>query len=148
MPNIREEMPLLARHEGEWHGTYIYLDTKGAIIDQHASVLRCSFPEDGEFPYFQTNDYTWPDGKTEHHEFPASYKDKQIWFLTERIDGHCWEVDNHTMVLTWNYVAMPDVQLYELIYLDTTGTKRTRTWHWLKAGECFQRTIIDERKVV
>lgn len=144
---IKDEMPLLARHEGEWHGTYTVLDKEGNVIDRHRSVLHCTFPDNAALPYFQTNDYTWDDGRTEHHEFPAAYRDGKIFFDTERIDGYCWEVDDHCMVLTWRYKAIPGVGLYELIHLDDTGTIRSRTWQWLKDGECFQRTIIDEKKI-
>ncbi len=144
--SVREEMPLLARHEGQWVGTYTFIDTAGNIIDKHASRLTCSFPTEGEFPYFQTNSYTWEDGRTEAIEFPASYKDGKLWFDTERINGYCWEVDDHCIVLRWTYVADPTVSLYELIHLDDSGDNRTRTWHWLKNGMCFQRTLIDEKR--
>ena len=146
MSNIRQEMPLLARHEGVWEGTYTFVDPNSNVIDKHRSRLTCSFPEEGEFPYFQVNEYTWDDGKTERIEFPATYKDGKIWFDTERINGFCWEVDDHCIVLHWVYVKDPSITLYELIHLDDSGTKRTRTWHWLKDGACFQRTLIDERR--
>jgi hypothetical protein len=145
--SIREEMPLLARHEGEWEGTYTFVDPSGKIIDQHRSHLTCSFPDAGEFPYLQTNSYTWPDGRTEVIEFPAAYKDGKLWFDTERINGYCWEVDELAMVLKWTYVKDPSVTLYELILLDESGNNRTRTWHWRKDGVCFQRTLIDEKRV-
>lgn len=144
---IREEMPLLARHEGEWHGTYTVIDTEGNILDRHRSVLNCTFPTDGSVPYHQTNHYYWDDGREEHIEFPANYADGKLIFDTERIDGFCWEADEHVIVLHWIYKADPSVTLYELIHLDDTNTNRTRTWHWLKDGVCFQRTIIDEKKV-
>jgi hypothetical protein len=38
------------------------------------------------------------------------------------------------------------VGLYEMINLDPTGNHRTRTWHWLKDGACFQRTLINETR--
>src|SRR5688572_14236002 len=101
--SIREEMPLLARHEGVWEGTYTFIDPAGNIIDRHRSRLTCSFPEEGEFPYFQTNEYTWDDGRTERIEFPAAYKDNKIWFDTERINGYCWEADETAIVLKWTY---------------------------------------------
>lgn len=144
---IKDEMPLLARHEGEWHGTYTVIDREANVIDRHRSVLRCMFPAEGEFPYVQTNHYTWDDGREEHIEFPATYKDGKLFFDTERINGFCWETDEHTIVLHWVYVADPSVELYELIYLDDSGTNRTRTWHWLKDGVLFQRTLINETKV-
>ena len=144
---IKEGMPLLARHEGEWHGTYTHVDPEGNITDRHRSELVCSFPTEGEYPYFQTNKYTWDDGKEEFIEFPGSYRDGKLHFDTERISGYCWEVDDHAIVLTWKYVKDPSISLYELILLDDSGTNRTRTWHWIKDGVCFQRTLIDEKKI-
>lgn len=144
---IKEEMPLLARHEGEWEGTYTVIDRDNNITDHHRSYLTNTFPTVGEFPYLQTNTYTWDDGRTETIEFPASYKDGKLWFDTERINGFCWEVDEHCIVLHWIYNADPTVTLYELIYLDDAGQNRTRTWQWLKDGVCFQRTLINEKRV-
>jgi hypothetical protein len=145
--SIREEMPLLARHEGEWRGTYIFLDPDANVIDRHECHLTHTFPEEGEVSYFQTNDYRWPDGRTEHIEFPATYKDGRIWFDTERINGYAWEVDEQTIVLHWRYVADASVYLYEMIQLDASGNHRTRTWHWFKDGVCFQRTLVAEERV-
>lgn len=145
--SIKDEMPLLARHEGEWHGTYTFVDDAGKILDKHSSIVVCSFPEEGEWPYFQTNRYRWSDGRDQLIEFPASYKDGKIYFDTERINGYAWEVDERTIVLTWRYVANPQEYLYEMIQLDDSGTHRTRTWHWFRDGICYQRTLIDEKKV-
>lgn len=144
---IRDEMPLLARHEGEWEGRYRFVDPEGRVVDEHASRLRCTFPDDGEHAYHQVNEYRWDDGRTEVLHFPATYADGAIHFDTDRMKGHAWEVDEHCIVLTWVYKADPTVSLYELIHLDAAGTHRTRTWHWLRDGVCFQRTLIDERKV-
>lgn len=144
---IKDEMPLLARHEGQWAGTYTFIDRSNTITDHHESHLTCSFPEDGEYPYLQVNEYRWPDGREERIEFPGSYADGKLHFDTERIKGFCWEIDERCIVLHWQYQADPSVTLYELIHLDDSGKHRTRTWHWFKDGQCFQRTLIDERKV-
>jgi hypothetical protein len=145
---IREEMPLLARHEGEWEGTYTFVNPAGEIIDRHRSHLTCAFPDDDEeFPYRQTNRYAWEDGRTEEIDFPGMYKDGKLYFDTERINGYCWEVDDHCIVLTWRYQQDPSVTLYELIHLDESGNNRSRTWQWFKNGVCFQRTLIDEKRV-
>ena len=34
---IREDMPLLARHEGVWDGTYTYFNAANEKIDEHQS---------------------------------------------------------------------------------------------------------------
>ena len=70
--DMRKEMPVLARHEGEWKGEYIHVTPDNEILDRHASHLICSFPSDGDFNYFQKNIYTWDDGKREEIDFPLS----------------------------------------------------------------------------
>ena len=41
---IREEMPVLARHEGVWDGVYTYFDSQDREIDRHKSRLFCRIP--------------------------------------------------------------------------------------------------------
>ena len=144
---IKEDMPLLARHEGEWQGTYTFVDVKGQVIDHHEAQLSNTFPTDGEFPYHQTNRYRWEDGRTEVLEFPATYRDGQIWFDTDRMYGHAWEVDDRTIVLTWTYKGQEDIYLYEMIQLSADGNHRARTWHWFKDDQIFQRTLINEHRI-
>jgi hypothetical protein len=147
MSNIKEEMPLLARHEGEWEGVYTEFDPDGNIIDRHQSHLSCTFPESGPYPYYQINRYTWKDGKTEEHHFPATFHDGRIWFDTERIDGSAWQADDKTILLYWERKGMPNVTLHEMIHLSDDGNHRSRTWHWCKDGVLFKRTIIKEQRM-
>jgi hypothetical protein len=144
---IKDEMPVLARHEGEWEGEYIYVDPEGRILDRHTSHLSCLFPSDGPHPYYQINRYVWADGRREEHQFPAAFKDRKIWFDSERIKGHAWEIDENTVVLTWAYKQEPESPLYEMIQISPDGNNRARTWHWFKNGELVKRTLIKERRV-
>lgn len=144
---IREDMPVLARHEGEWKGTYIHVDDKGAIIDQHRSHLTCTFPKSGDPAYFQTNVYEWEDGRREELKFPAEYRDRRIWWDTERITGSAWEIDDNTVVLTWSRKDIPGASLYEMIQISPDSNHRARTWHWFENGQLFKRTLITEERV-
>lgn len=145
---IKDDMKLLARHEGEWEGTYTHIDTDGTILDHHRSRLSCRFPEDDPtHAYRQINTYTWDDGRQEVIDFPATYADGQIWFDTERIRGHAWEIDDNTIVLTWVYKAQEDVYLYEMIQLSQNGRDRARTWHWFENDRIVKRTLINERRI-
>jgi hypothetical protein len=144
---IREEMPLLVRHEGEWVGTYTITDAEGNILDRHQSHLICSFPHEGEYPYVQTNIYTWPDGRREELSFPATYHDGKIWFDTERIKGFAWEVDPITIILTWTYSFDPAKALYETIQISPDGNHRARNWQWFEHGELVKRTLIKEKRL-
>lgn len=144
---IREQMPVLARHEGDWEGSYIWVDTDGNVTDRHRSRLSCTFPDSGDFEYLQINRYTWPDGREEVNEFPATLRDGQIWFDTDRIYGHAWEIDERTLCLTWVRKDDPAGYFYEMIQLDDSGTNRARVWQWFEGGVCRRRTLITEHRV-
>ncbi|GGI81864.1 hypothetical protein GCM10007973_17870 [Polymorphobacter multimanifer] len=148
---IKEDMPLLARHEGVWEGTYKYYNSEGLVVDEHASRLFCRFKDDAEFPYHQTNHYTWADGRTDIRDFPARYHDKRVWWDNELIQGYAAEVgfDEHarTVMLYWQRTGDPELYLYEMIQISDDGQSRCRTWHWIRAGKLETRTAIEERLV-
>ena len=147
MSNIREEMPVLVRHEGDWQGTYTIVDNEGNIIDKHTSHLTCQFTENAEYPYFQTNRYEWANGKKEEYQFPGIYRDKKIWFNTERLDGYAWEVDNSTIILWITYKGIADSYIYEMINISPDNNHRAITWHWFQNDQIVKRTIIKEERV-
>jgi len=146
MSSIREEMPVLVRHEGDWVGTYKLIDLEGNILDKHESHLTCQFPEDEPYAYYQINRYKWADGKLEEHQFPGTYRDKATWFDTERIDGKAWEVDDATIILRFGYKSIPNAYLYEMIQISPCNNYRSRTWHWFKNNQIYQRTLIQEER--
>jgi hypothetical protein len=147
MASIREDMPVLARHEGEWEGEYIHVDTNNAVVDRHASHLQCRFPNEGVHAYYQINTYRWADGREEEIHFPATYRDRQIHWDTDRILGRAWEVDDRTVMLTWVRKGEPGTYLYEMIQLSADGQHRGRTWHWFENDQLVKRTCIKEHRV-
>jgi hypothetical protein len=147
MTNLREEMPVLVRHEGDWLGMYTVVDLTGNILDRHESHLTCEFPREGVFPYYQTNRYTWADGKKEEHKFPGIYRDKALWFDTERVDGKAWEVDDATIMLRFSYKGKPSMSLYEMIQISPCNNYRARTWHWFRDNKIEKRTLIQEERM-
>jgi hypothetical protein len=142
---LRADMPLLARHEGEWAGEYRHLDRDGTLLDRHRVQMTCRIV--GDAAYHQVNRYTWDDGRTEVHEFPGTYLGGgRCGFDTERLKGVFWEVDDSTIYLTWQYKGKP-LRLFEMIVLSEDGRSRSRVWQWLEDGVCVRRTLIDERRV-
>ncbi|MGI5287872.1 hypothetical protein ACQEVF_31660 [Nonomuraea polychroma] len=142
---LRADMPLLARHEGEWAGEYRHLGRDGTLLDRHRVQMNCRIV--GDAAYHQVNRYTWDDGRTEVHEFPGTYLgDGRCGFDTERLKGVFWEVDDSTIYLTWQYKGKP-LRLFEMIVLSEDGRSRSRVWQWLEDGVCVRRTLIDERRV-
>lgn len=148
---IREDMPLLAKHEGVWDGVYTYFNADNVKIDEHRSRLFCRFPDSGPSPYHQTNYYTWDDGRTDIRDFPAEYRDKRVWWDNELIKGWAAEVGldefSRTVMLYWERTGDPTLYLYEMIQLADTGVDRCRTWHWIRNGKLETRTAIQERLV-
>ncbi|MGN9838684.1 DUF3598 family protein [Nonomuraea sp. H19] len=141
---LRADMPLLARHEGEWEGEYRHLDREGNLLDRHRVLMTCRIVDDAA--YHQVNRYTWDDGRTETHEFPGTYLGGgRCGFDTERLKGEFRELDDTTIYLTWEYKGQP-LRLYELIVLSTDGKARSRVWQWIEDGVCVRRTLIDERR--
>ena len=149
--SIREDMPLLARHEGVWDGVYTYYNAAGEKVDEHTSRLFCRFTDDPTRPYHQTNHYSWDDGRTELRDFPATYRDKRVWWDNELIQGSAWEVgqdDNaRSVMLYWQRTGDPSLYLYEMIQIADDGQTRCRTWHWIRNGQLETRTAIQERLV-
>ncbi len=151
MTQIKQAMPILARHEGVWDGWYRYYDADGNQTDEHRSRLICRFPDDGPYPYHQTNHYTWDDGKTEDRDFPADYRDGRVWFDNELIVGWAAEVGldefNRSVMLNWTRKGDEGLYLYEMIQISDCGKYRCRTWQWIRDGKIALRTLIDEHKV-
>lgn len=149
MGTIREDMPLLARHEGRWKGAYTYLDAAGTVTDRHESLLTCTLPMDGEYDYHQVNEYAWDDGRTERRVFPGVYQGGgRCTFDTDRLRGEFWELDDRVIYLNWIYKAEgEDLRLFELIHLSEDGDERARVWQWIRDGVCYRRTLINETRI-
>ncbi|XUU61232.1 DUF3598 domain-containing protein [Erythrobacter sp. HA6-11] len=149
---IAEHMPLLARHEGVWDGTYTYFNAENRMVDEHASRLICRIPDNPDpHPYHQTNHYTWADGKKEIRDFPAAFRDGRLWWDNELIQGWAAAVPldeyNRTMMLYWQRTGDPELYLYEMIQISDCGQNRCRTWHWIRSGMLETRTSIQETLV-
>lgn len=147
MSIIKQEMPVMIRHEGEWSGSYTLVDTQGNILDKYTSHLSCQFVENPPYSYYQINRYKWANGKQEEHHFPGIYRDKKVWFDTERLDGNAWEVDDATIMFRFAFKNMPGAYLYEVIFLSPCSNYRFRTWHWFKNDQVYQRTMVQEERI-
>ncbi|MEH2206355.1 MAG: DUF3598 family protein [Nostoc sp.] len=147
MATMKTEMPLMARQEGEWSGSYTLVDTEGKILDKYTSHLSCKFIENPPYSYHQINRYKWPNGKQEEHHFPGLYRDKKVWFDTERLEGNAWEVDDVTIMFRFVFKKAPGTYLYEVIFLSSCNNYRFRTWHWFKNDRLYQRTLVQEERI-
>jgi hypothetical protein len=152
MSIIKAKLPLLARHEGTWAGTYRFITPQLEIRDQYDCCINVKFPDDGRggVTYRQESFYTWPDGRTHELVFEAEYADENGRALAKfdgRIAGKIWELDDRTVYLTFHFADQPGVDVCEMIQLAANNRDRARTWHWFKDGKLFQLTLVDERRV-
>jgi len=145
--SIRTAMPGLFAHAGIWEGTYRTVNLAGETVDFHRSRIKVSFPADGPYAYFQENRFEWPDGRVLDVAHPGIYRDGKLWWDTDHIEGHAFQGDDRTCILTWRRKNEPGAHLYEIIILSDHPRHRARTWHWFRDGECYQRTLIDEVRV-
>lgn len=129
---IKEDMPLLARHEGVWDGTYRHYDAARKHVDEHQSRVICRFPDGGPEAYVQTNQYSWTDGRSQSPDCPAIHGDGRLWWDKVLIKGWATELS---------------LYLYEMIQLSGCGKKRLRTWQWIRDGEIEAPTTIDKKLV-
>src|SRR5687768_12037361 len=126
--SIKDEMPILALHEGVWDGIYTYYDAAGEKVDEHDSRLICRFPDGGEHDYHQTNLYRWADGRQEERDFPATFSNGRVWWDNALIKGWAAEVPldalNRTVMLYWQRQNDPGLYLYEMIQIADDGQSR------------------------
>lgn len=151
---IKEDMPLLASREGVWDGIYRHLDADCKLLDEHRSRLFIRFKPDAEFPYHQTNYYTWEDGRTEVHDMPCRYVNgsREVVFDSPRIKGMVRELSDdpkrRSTFLYWERPELPEVYFYEMINVTDCGRFRSRVWQWIREGEgLIRRTLIQEKKI-
>ena len=142
-----KSMASLLRHEGIWEGRYRRVDREGRLLDEHASRIEVRFPDSGPVHYRQHNRFTWDDGHVVEAEHPAVCRDGVLHWDTPLITGRAWSVDERSTVLRWCRHDEPGAELYELIVINESSDRRSRTWHWFRGGEVFQRTLIDEWRV-
>ena len=149
MSIIKKEMPVLARHEGTWAGTYRYVTPQLELLDEYEFRINVLFPADGSggITYRQESFYSWPDGRSQELIFEAQYiGDGQVTF-DGPISGRMWELDARTIYLTFWFADQPGVDVCEMIQLADNNYDRARSWHWFKDGKLFQLTLVDERRV-
>ena len=138
-------LTLFPKHTGIWEGVYTRIDADGNKYDQWKSKLTIKLFDDNK--YHQVNEYFWPDGHYELHDFGVCVFNEygELIFDNPRILGKSWETNN-SICLTWSYRNKPGSNLFEMIDLIGDGTHRIRTWKW-SLGDVFQgNTMIEERR--
>jgi hypothetical protein len=137
------ELKLFPTHSGIWEGTYKRIDAMGNTMFEHTSKLTMIL--NGK-DWFQTNYYTFEDGREEFHNFGHAYFDDNgvMLFDNPRIYGHAWE-DKENILLRWTYKDQPGSLLREMISL-IDEDHRMRVWQHTQDGKFLGLTMIEEWK--
>lgn len=144
---LKSLMPEILEHEGVWEGQYQVIDRGGKLLDQHASRVECIFPDHGDVVYIQKNRFTWDDGRCHEVEFGGILVDERIYWDTPTFRGFGWQASPDIFLLELQRKDVPGASFTETIVMGATKMNRARTWHWFKDGECYQRTLCNERRV-
>lgn len=146
---IRGRLPLLAMGEGVWAGRYRFIKPDLTLIDAYEFRIEVDFPEDdlGGVTYRQSSAYRWDDGAAREVMFEGRLAGDRLIFDNGRIAGQLWEVDEATIYLRFRFSDMPGVEVFEMIQPLPGGDTRARTWHWLRHGELYQITLVEECRV-
>ncbi len=138
------ELRLFPRHTGIWEGTYTRISPTGEVIYKHRSKLTLKL--NGK-DWSQTNEYIFPDGRREFHDFGVSKFDDSgiLTFDNPRIFGKSWESEDN-ILLWWEYKEEAGTRLYEIITLLGDG-HRMRTWQHSRNGTFEGLTMIEEKRV-
>lgn len=148
---LRELMPMLAMNEGIWEGSYRHFDRAGTLVDQHQVRSVCRIPDVDPYPYYQTNYYSWHDGRADQREFPAWFSDGRLVWSNDLLSGWVLKTSNsrasHTTLFCWRRTDLPEMYAIESVRFSARGTFRSRLWRWYHRGILVQRTAVRETKV-
>ncbi|HMQ08174.1 MAG TPA: DUF3598 family protein [Saprospiraceae bacterium] len=135
---------LFPQHTGIWEGTYTRISPRGEVIYWHHSRLTLKL---NGVEWSQTNEYMFPGGKSEFHDFGISTFDQNgiLTFDNPRIYGKSWESENN-ILLWWEYKEESGTKLYEIISLLSEG-HRMRTWQYSRNGVFEGLMMIEERRI-
>ena len=145
---VRDAMPLLAKHEGTWRGTYRHVKPDLSLIDEHEFRILVELPTDGTCAYRQTSHYWWQNGKTEDRIFEAEFdpENSRLIWDNGRISGRLWELDDTTLYLTFVFTGVTKTTVCEMMQLSPCGNHRARTWHWFENHQLTQITLVRETR--
>ena len=138
--------PSILRHEGRWHGTYVHLDADANLIDRHDTEVVCEFPDTGPFAYIQHNRFRWADGRESTARLEGELRGERLWWDAATFSGWAWETREGLILLDLERKDDPGARFYEIIVTAPDGQSRARTWHWIKDGRLFKRTLCDEQR--
>lgn len=156
---LKSKLPVMAKNEGVWAGTYRRYGSDGSLMNEFASRVVMRFRSDApeQEMYHQTNIYRFSDGKGQVIDSKGWFDGQRLNFGSDR-DISGWAADDLTdpngqTCLLFMAVNTATPQLakgticYELVQLSAFGQYRARAAQYVNDGRIVMRTMIDEELV-
>lgn len=150
---LRRRMPLTAKMEGVWEGTFRRVGPKGEIIEALPSRIIVQLLPDGEaYDYRQINVLN-PDGDEEQRfESYGKWDVDRLRFFNGRLEGWAKAVAadeaGQTAVFLMEFNDGSGLTVSEVVsFRPGDPDARMRATQYMREGRIVRRTLIDEIKV-
>jgi hypothetical protein len=140
------KFPAHRAHLGIWEGTYRHFSADDQLEAAYRSRVTCEFPGTDVF-YRQTTELFGEDGSPSKASFDGIDKGDYLWFDAPAFSGKSWETGDGQILLNLERKDEPGGRFIEIIVMGEGGRHRARTWHWLKAGQLYRRTLCNESRI-
>lgn len=147
---LREALPVMARHEGVWRGTFRRYDADGVLMESFPTEITTRLRDDADGMVFhQTNRYFKDDDQIETIESFGFFDGERVRFDNPAVAG--WAIDDPTdeadrsVLLHLAFKTGSGVYAYETVQISDDGQHRHRaTQYYGPDGRLIRRTLIDE----
>jgi hypothetical protein len=140
-------IPVVARHQGTWEGTYRSLTPQLQLIDAWTFRIVVSLGQSAADAYRQHTTYRWPNGKTSETSFTAALVDGHLTWADARIKGTMHLLGPEAMLAEMQFTADPDGVIMEMARIAADGAARSRVGMVSRRGVLEKIQIADERRV-
>ena len=150
---LRRRIPLTAKMEGVWEGTFRRVDPQGEIIETLPSRITVRLLPDGEaYDYHQINLLDPDSGEEQRIESYGKWDVDRLRFFNDRLEGWAKEVTadeaGQTSVFLMEFKDGSGLTVSEVVsFRPGDPDVRMCATQYMRNGQIVRRTLIDEIKV-
>ena len=150
---LRRRMPLTAKMEGVWEGTFRRVGPKGEIIEALPSRITVQLLPDGEaYDYRQINVLNPDSDEEQRIESYGKWDVDRLRFFNTRLEGWAQAVAadeaGRTAVFLMEFKDGSGLTVSEVVsFRPGNPDARMRATQYMREGRIVRRTLIDETKV-
>ncbi len=150
---LRRRIPLTAKMEGVWEGTFRRVDPEGEIIETLPSRITVRLLPDGAaYDYHQINLLNPDSDEEQRIESHGKWDVDRLRFFNERLEGWAKAVAadeaGQTSVFLMEFKDGSGLTVSEVVsFRPGDPDARMRATQYMRDGQIVRRTLIDEIKV-